>query len=201
MKAVNHNSGLGSGFLPRRAQLSSEINVTPFVDVMLVLLIIFMVAAPLMTVGLPVDLPQASLNELEQETEPLNVIIAPGGIVHLGETEITKDNLAATLAGLGEEARQQRVRIRADRTVTYEDIMFVMSTLSENGFTRIGLMALVARGAETMKMISSTSMTSTKGVTFMSALCPLSGRPFGGLLTFPAISPSRRHARPYAVSP
>ena len=87
---------MGSGFLPRRAQLSSEINVTPFVDVMLVLLIIFMVAAPLMTVGLPVDLPQASLNELEQETEPLNVIIATGGIVHLGETEITKDSLAAT---------------------------------------------------------------------------------------------------------
>ena len=93
MKAVNHSSGLGSGFLPRRAQLSSEINVTPFVDVMLVLLIIFMVAAPLMTVGLPVDLPQASLNELEQETEPLNVIIAPGGIVHIGETEITKEAL------------------------------------------------------------------------------------------------------------
>ena len=91
MKAVNHSSGLDGGFLPRRAQLSSEINVTPFVDVMLVLLIIFMVAAPLMTVGLPVDLPQASLNELAQETEPLNVIIAPGGVVHLGETEITKD--------------------------------------------------------------------------------------------------------------
>jgi len=142
MKAVNQSSGVGSGFLPRRAQLSSEINVTPFVDVMLVLLIIFMVAAPLMTVGLPVDLPQASLNELEQEeTEPLNVIIAPGGIVHLGETEITKDTLASTLVGMGEEARQQRVRIRADRQVTYEDIMFVMSALSENGFTRIGLMA------------------------------------------------------------
>ena len=141
MKAVNHSSALGSDFLPRRAQLSSEINVTPFVDVMLVLLIIFMVAAPLMTVGLPVDLPQASLNELEQETEPLNVIIAPGGIVHLGETEITKDTLSTTLAAMGEEARQQRVRIRADRQVTYEDIMFVMSALSENGFTRIGLMA------------------------------------------------------------
>jgi len=99
------------------------------------------VAAPLMTVGLPVDLPQASLNELEQETEPLNVIIAPGGIVHLGETELSKDTLSATLAAMGEEARQQRVRIRADRQVTYEDIMFVMSALSENGFTRIGLMA------------------------------------------------------------
>ena len=141
MKQVSHSSGLGSGFLPRRAQLSSEINVTPLVDVMLVLLIIFMVAAPLMTVGLPVDLPQASLNELEAETEPLNVIIATGGIIHLGETQVTKDSLAATLIGLGEEARKQRVRIRADRKVIYEDIMYVMSSLSENGFTRIGLMA------------------------------------------------------------
>ena len=141
MNALNHSSGLGGGFLPRRAQLSSEINVTPFVDVMLVLLIIFMVAAPLMTVGLPVDLPQASLKELEQEVEPLNVIIGPGGIVQLGETEITKDSLSTTLAAMGGEARQQRVRIRADRQVTYEDFMFVMSALSENGFTRIGLMA------------------------------------------------------------
>ena len=141
MKQVAHSSGLGSGFLPLRAQLSSEINVTPLVDVMLVLLIIFMVAAPLMTVGLPVDLPQAALNELENDDEPLNVIIATGGIIHLGETEVTKDSLAATLIGLGEEARKQRVRIRADRQVTYEDIMYVMSSLSENGFTRIGLMA------------------------------------------------------------
>ena len=141
MKQVAPSSGLGSGFLPRRAQLSSEINVTPLVDVMLVLLIIFMVAAPLMTVGLPVDLPRASLNELENDDAPLNVIIAAGGVIHLGETEITKDILAAALIGLGEEARKQRVRIRADRQVTYEDIMYVMSSLSENGFTRIGLMA------------------------------------------------------------
>lgn len=141
MKSAAHSFGLGGGFLPRRAQLASEINVTPLVDVMLVLLIIFMVAAPLMTVGLPVDLPQASLNELEEEAEPLNVIIATGGIIHLGETEVTKDGLSATLAALGEEARKQRVRIRADRQVTYEDIMYVMSSLSENGFVRIGLMA------------------------------------------------------------
>ena len=141
MKQVAHSSGLGGGFLPRRAQLASEINVTPLVDVMLVLLIIFMVAAPLMTVGLPVDLPQAALNELENDDEPLNVIIATGGVIHLGETEVTKDSLATALIGLGEEARKQRVRIRADRQVTYEDIMYVMSSLSENGFTRIGLMA------------------------------------------------------------
>ena len=132
---------LSGGFLPRRAELASEINVTPLVDVMLVLLIIFMVSAPLMTVGLPVDLPQASLNEIESEPEPLNVIIAAGGVIQLGETEVTKNSLAASLAALGEEARKQRVRIRADRQVPYEDIMFVMGTLNENGFSRIGLIA------------------------------------------------------------
>ena len=132
---------LSGGFLPRRAELASEINVTPLVDVMLVLLIIFMVSAPLMTVGLPVDLPQASLNEIESEPEPLNVIIAAGGVIQLGETEVTKNSLAASLVALGEEARKQRVRIRADRQVSYEDIMFVMGTLNENGFSRIGLMA------------------------------------------------------------
>ena len=141
MKMTGNSSMLSGGFLPRRAELASEINVTPLVDVMLVLLIIFMVSAPLMTVGLPVDLPQASLNEIESEPEPLNVIIATGGVIQLGETEVTKNSLAASLVALGEEARKQRVRIRADRQVSYEDIMFVMSALSENGFTRIGLMA------------------------------------------------------------
>ena len=141
MKMTGNSSMLSGGFLPRRAELASEINVTPLVDVMLVLLIIFMVSAPLMTVGLPVDLPQASLNEIEPEPEPLNVIIATGGVIQLGETEVTKNSLAASLVALGEEARKQRVRIRADRQVSYEDIMFVMGTLNENGFSRIGLMA------------------------------------------------------------
>ena len=141
MKMAGNRSGLAGGFLHRRAELASEINVTPLVDVMLVLLIIFMVSAPLMTAGIPVDLPQVSLNELEAEAEPLNVIITMGGIIQLGEAEVTKDNLSATLTALGEEARKQRVRIRADRQVSYEDIMFVMSALNENGFARIGLMA------------------------------------------------------------
>ena len=141
MKMTGNSSMLSGGFLPRRAELASEINVTPLVDVMLVLLIIFMVSAPLMTVGLPVDLPQASLNEIESEPEPLNVIIAAGGVIQLGETEVTKNSLAASLVALGEEARKQRVRIRADRQVSYEDIMFVMGTLNENGFSRIGLIA------------------------------------------------------------
>ena len=141
MRMQSRDSGFGGGFLPRRAKLESEINVTPMVDVMLVLLIIFMVSAPLMTVGIPVDLPQASLNELEAEQKPLNVIIAAGGLINLDDVQIAKGNLAAALAELGENARKQRVRIRADRTVTYEDIMFVMSALNENGFSHIGLMA------------------------------------------------------------
>jgi len=141
MNTVGNTHGFTGTFTPRRAKLASEINVTPMVDVMLVLLIIFMVAAPLMTVGLPVDLPQASLNELEIEDEPLDVIIAPGGMVQIEGKEVAKDNLRAALAALGEDARKQRVRIKADRTVTYEDVMSVMGSLNENGFTRMGLMA------------------------------------------------------------
>lgn len=141
MRSATRSAEILGGLLPRRAQLKSEINVTPLVDVMLVLLIIFMVSAPLMTVGLPVDLPQASLNELEAEEKPLNVIIATGGVIHLDEAEITRDNLAASLAALGDGARELRVRIRADRQVAYDDIMFVMDALNEAGFSRIGLMA------------------------------------------------------------
>ena len=141
MRQQIYQSGFSSGFLQSRVKLESEINVTPMVDVMLVLLIIFMVSAPLMTVGLPVDLPQASLNEIANEDDPLTVSIAPGGIISFGDVQLSKDFLAASLMQLDEAVRKQRVRIRADRSVTYEDIMFVMSTLNENGFSHIGLMA------------------------------------------------------------
>ena len=100
-----------------------------------------MVSAPLMTVGLPVDLPQAALNEIANEDDPLTVSIAPDGIISFGDMQLSKDSLAASLMKLDEAPRKQRVRIRADRSVTYEDIMFVMSTLNENGFSHIGLIA------------------------------------------------------------
>ena len=140
-----YQSGFGASLQQRRVKLNSEINVTPFVDVMLVLLIIFMVSAPMMTVGLPVDLPQASLSEIVSEDEPLTVVIAPGGLINLGEVQVSKESLVASLAQLGDDSRKQRVRIRADRTVTYDDIMFVMNALSETGFSRIGLMAAPMR--------------------------------------------------------
>lgn len=136
-----YQSGFGASFKQRQVKLESEINVTPLVDVMLVLLIIFMVSAPMMTVGLPVDLPQASLSEIVHEDEPLTVIIAAGGVINLGEELVSKDSLAQSLAQFDDTKRKQRVRIRADRTVTYDDIMFVMSALTESGFSRIGLMA------------------------------------------------------------
>lgn len=141
MKQSGYRGSFASGFRSHQVKLESEINVTPMVDVMLVLLIIFMVSAPMMTVGLPVDLPQAALSEIASEDQPLTVVIAAGGIINLGDVQVSKENLASSLAQLSDDERKQRVRIRADRTVTYDDIMLVMSALTENGFARIGLMA------------------------------------------------------------
>lgn len=133
-----------SGAFPggqRRLRVNAEINVTPFVDVMLVLLIIFMVAAPMMTVGVPVDLPRAAMTELPPEDKALNVFIKSDGSIYVGDVQVARDALAVTLAGLPGTDREQRVRLRADRDVSYENIMAVMEALSSQGFSRIGLVA------------------------------------------------------------
>lgn len=124
-------------------ELNADINVTPFVDVALVLLIIFMIAAPMMTVGLPVDLPRAALNELPaEEKKPIDVFIDKDGAVSLGEEPVAPDALADSLAALPQEARTQRVRLRADKEARYEQVMAVFETLTQQGFSRIGLVAL-----------------------------------------------------------
>jgi len=129
--------------------LNSEINVTPFVDVMLVLLVIFIVAAPMMTVGVPVDLPRASLQELPPEDQPIEVFIKADGAIHLGERPVAIDALAAELLLLPVERRSQRVRVRADREVPYEQVMAVIEALSGHGFSRLGLVAAPRQEAAT----------------------------------------------------
>jgi len=122
--------------------LNSEINVTPFVDVMLVLLIIFMVAAPMMTVGVPVELPKAALSELPPEQQkPLDIFIRRDGGIFFGDQPVADAALNDSLAALPEEQRAQRVRLRADRDVPYEKIMQVMEGLTRQGFSRVGLVA------------------------------------------------------------
>ncbi|MYM54885.1 protein TolR [Thalassovita mangrovi] len=122
------------------ARPMSEINVTPFVDVMLVLLIIFMVAAPLMTVGVPVELPKTAANALpgEQE-EPLSVTITAGGVVMIQKTEVPRADLVNRLRAIAAEREGDRVFLRADGAVPYEQVVQVMGALNRAGFGNIGL--------------------------------------------------------------
>ena len=123
-----------------RAMPMSEINVTPFVDVMLVLLIIFMVAAPLLTVGVPVELPKTAAQALPSETEePLTVTIAADGSVRIMTTEVDREELVARLRAIAAERADDRVYLRADGSVTYETVAQIMGALNAGGFSSIGL--------------------------------------------------------------
>ena len=122
-----------------RKRLMSEINVTPFVDVMLVLLIVFMVTAPLLTVGVPVDLPQTRAPALGQDPEPLAVTIDAGGQIYLQDTPVEIEELVPRLEAIAQNGYDQRVFVRGDRTVEYGVVAGVMGLLSSAGFTRIGL--------------------------------------------------------------
>jgi biopolymer transport protein TolR len=138
--------GLMGGKGPRgRYRPMSEINVTPFVDVMLVLLIIFMVAAPLMTVGVPVDLPRTNATPLNQEQEPLTITVDPQGRIFLQETEVALDALVPQLQAIMRNQRQdqpeRRIFVRGDRAISYGRVMEVMGTVSSAGFSRVALLA------------------------------------------------------------
>lgn len=123
----------------RRYQPMSEINVTPFVDVMLVLLIIFMVAAPLLTVGVPIELPKTKANELQGDKEPLTITVNMDGKVFLQETEIEVNEIVAKLLAIAEGGYNERIYVRGDAQVNYGAVMKVMGTISAAGFKRIGL--------------------------------------------------------------
>ena len=117
----------------------SEINVTPMVDVMLVLLIVFMVAAPLLTVGVPVELPQAKSRPLTGDKEPLAVTIDKDGNVFLQETEVALDELVPRLQAIAENGYEERIYVRGDTNANYGAVMQVMARMNDAGFTRLGL--------------------------------------------------------------
>jgi len=122
----------------RRSPMS-EINVTPFVDVMLVLLIVFMVTAPLLTVGVPVDLPKTRAQALGQDREPLAVTVKRDGRVFIQNTPVGEDELVAKLTAIAANGYDQRIFVRGDRSVDYGRVMQVMGLLSAAGFSHIGL--------------------------------------------------------------
>src|SRR6202012_3160733 len=123
----------------RRGRPMSEINVTPFVAVMLVLLIVFMVTAPLLTVGVPVDLPKTRAPALGQDRKPLSVTIARDGKIYLQKQPVTQDELVPKLTAISNNGYDQRIFVRGDTTVVYGKVMVVMGMLAAAGFTHVGL--------------------------------------------------------------
>ncbi|WP_416407474.1 protein TolR [Agrobacterium rosae] len=117
----------------------SEINVTPLVDVMLVLLIIFMVAAPMMTVGVPVDLPQTSANALNSDTQPITISVNADGVIHLQETPIQAAEVADKLQAISTTGYNERIFVRADSVAAYGIVADVMARIQAAGFKNIGL--------------------------------------------------------------
>ena len=119
----------------------AEINVTPFVDVMLVLLIIFMVAAPLLTVGVPVDLPKSEGTELKSESEPLTVTVDPQGKIFIQNAEIPLTDLQPKLSAITEARKgmDEAIFVRGDKTTNYGELMRVMGRIASAGYKHISL--------------------------------------------------------------
>ena len=131
------------GFNLKRSEREpmSEINVTPFVDVMLVLLIIFMVTAPLLTVGVQVDLSETSADTLPEESEPLTLTINSKGEVFIQETKIEFNNLIKKILAVSNNRTDTRIYVRGDKTINYGRVLEVMGILSGSGFTKVALIS------------------------------------------------------------
>ncbi len=148
------SSGGAAGWQSRRSRrrarpVMSEINVTPMVDVMLVLLIIFMVAAPLLTVGVPIDLPQTQAKAVNQDhKEPITLSVNDKGQIFIGDSEIAADALVAKLTAITEArgGMDERIFVRGDKKVDYGTVMKVMGRLSAAGFKRVALVTEVEQG-------------------------------------------------------
>jgi biopolymer transport protein TolR len=126
----------------RRALPIADINMTPFIDVMLVLLIIFMVAAPMLTVGVPIELPKTAAKPMQDETQPITVSINRDGEIYLQESKITLDDLVQRLQAISKNGVDDRIFIRGDKETNYGVMMQVMGLVSGAGFRKIGLVTL-----------------------------------------------------------
>jgi biopolymer transport protein TolR len=128
-----------------RRRPMAEINVTPMVDVMLVLLIIFMVAAPLLTAGVPIDLPDSKAKAIsDEDNKPLEVSVDKDGKIFVGETETTEDRIATILSSMTEDNPDRRIYIRGDKGVDYGKIMRVLGVINSAGFNKVALISEAA---------------------------------------------------------
>ena len=135
----------------------SEINVTPFVDVMLVLLIVFMVTAPLLTVGVPVDLPKTKAKSIAESEEPWVITVNAEGAVFIQDTEVAIENLVPRLKAITENKADTRIYLRGDKDINYGRVMEVMGTVNIAGFTRVALIAELPKGQHRKKKAKKTS--------------------------------------------
>ena len=135
------NLNLNQSKRKKRYSQMSEINVTPFVDVMLVLLIVFMVTAPLLTVGIPVDLPKVKASALTDQKEPIEITVKLDGSVYLGESEVEVENLIARLNAITDQNTKARIYVRGDRVVAYGRVMEIMSIINSAGYIKVALVA------------------------------------------------------------
>ena len=117
----------------------SEINVTPFVDVMLVLLIVFMVTAPLLTVGIPVDLPKVKASALTDQKDPIEITVKLDGTLYLGESKVEVENLIPRLNAITDQNTEARIYVRGDRVVAYGRVMEIMSLINSAGYVKVAL--------------------------------------------------------------
>ena len=141
--AVNLNTGKTGR---RRLKPMSEINVTPFVDVMLVLLIVFMVTAPLLTVGVPVDLPETRASQITDESTPLIVTIKADGEIALQNRVIDRALLIPRLEAVARSKPDTRIFVRGDRAVPYGDVVSIMAEVQAAGFARVALITKIPEG-------------------------------------------------------
>ncbi|MCB1420259.1 MAG: protein TolR [Notoacmeibacter sp.] len=139
---TNATGGRGHKRRGQRRGVISEINVTPLVDVMLVLLIIFMVTAPMLTAGVPVDLPQTDAKPMNSETQPLVVSVDGQGRIFLQEEEIALDDVVAKLQAIKSTGSEARIFVRGDKAIDYGSVMRVMSRIQAGGFENVGLVTL-----------------------------------------------------------
>jgi biopolymer transport protein TolR len=147
--ATSGRNGRRSRFGQRyqRANLVSDINVTPMVDVMLVLLVVFMITAPLLTVGVPVDLPKTAASRVVGQDEPLVITVNAEGRLFLQDTEITMEQLMPRLAAITGAKRDTRIFLRGDNTISYGRVMDVMGRVNMAGFKRLALITEFPKSA------------------------------------------------------
>jgi biopolymer transport protein TolR len=129
----------------------AEINVTPFVDVMLVLLIVFMVTAPLLTVGVPIDLPKTKAKSISEATEPLVISVDAEGVVYIQDTAVEIDKLVPRLKAITGNKADTRIYVRGDKNIEYGRVMEVMGAVNVAGFTRVALIAELPKRQQSKK--------------------------------------------------